>query len=131
MTELAVADFGQYAHSNQPVHHLLWMWAAAGERQKAGQWISRVVREMYGPGIDGFPGDEDNGEMSAWYIFAVMGFYPLCPGKPEYVYTTPQCSRLEVTLGNGAVLEIGNTLSNRKQESVWVTHAELMAGGRV
>lgn len=129
MTEMALADFGQYAHSNQPVHHLLWMWSAAGGREKAAPWISRVVREMYGPGIDGFPGDEDNGEMAAWYVFAIMGMYPLCPGKPEYVRATPHCEKLEVTLGNGAMLEINPNSDTGFRTPARVSHAEVMRGG--
>lgn len=129
MAEMALADFGQYAHSNQPVHHILWMWAYAGGREKADPWISRVVKELYGSGVDGFAGDEDNGEMSAWYLFAVMGFFPLCPGKAEYVRTRPRCEKLEVTLGNGAVLEIREDSRPLNDIPGRVTHAELMKGG--
>jgi predicted alpha-1,2-mannosidase len=131
MAEMALADFGQYAHSNQPVHQVLWMWSYAGEKEKAYHWISRVVNELYGSGVDGFPGDEDNGEMSAWYIFAAMGIFPLCPGKPEYVRTRPQVERMEVTLGNG------NTLSIRDPGPTWdsipdlLQHKTLMKGGEV
>jgi alpha-1,2-mannosidase, putative len=81
MTEMAMADFGQYAHSNQPVHHFLALYAQAGRPEKAVHWIHRVANELYTP--DSFPGDEDNGEMAAWYVFACLGMFPLCPGTPD------------------------------------------------
>ncbi len=87
MSEMAAVDFGQYAQSNQPSHHLPWLYAHAGAPEKAAYWVGRTVDELYSP--DRFPGDEDNGEMSAWYIFATLGFYPICPGKPEYICVSP------------------------------------------
>lgn len=83
MTEMAVANFGQYAHSNQPVHNTLFLYALCGEPEKTTHWVHRVANELYSP--DAFPGDEDNGEMAAWYLFAAMGIYPFCPGRPDYV----------------------------------------------
>lgn len=89
MTEMALAmdkhgeHFGQYAHSNQPVHGLLWMLAELGEGATAAHHIHRVCESLYTP--SDLPGDEDNGEMSAWYIFAAMGRFPLCPGSGRFV----------------------------------------------
>lgn len=89
MTEMALAKdsqgehFGQYAHSNQPVHANLWLLAALGETEAAARHIHRVCSSLYSP--TDLPGDEDNGEMSAWYVFAAMGKYPLCPGSGEFV----------------------------------------------
>lgn len=83
MTEMALAPFGQYAHSNQPVHNSLFFYSLFGHPEKTTHWVHRVARELYTP--DSFPGDEDNGEMSAWYIFACLGIYPFCAGTPEYV----------------------------------------------
>ncbi len=86
MTEMAaLSQFGQCAISNQPSFHLPWLFAALGEKQKTDYWVEKLVKEAFDWKPEGLPGDEDNGTMSAWYIFAVMGFYPLCPGKPEYV----------------------------------------------
>ena len=87
MTEMAAADFGQCAISNQPSFHLPYLYAALGEPDKAAYWVEKMCREAFSYREDGFPGDEDNGTMSAWYIFSCLGFYPLCPGKPEYVVT--------------------------------------------
>ena len=80
MTEMALADFGQYAHSNQPVHHVLYLFAAAGRPDLTQRWVRRVMDKMYGPGPDGFPGDEDNGEMASWFVLSALGLFPLCPG---------------------------------------------------
>jgi predicted alpha-1,2-mannosidase len=85
MTEMAAADFGQCAISNQPSFHLPYMFAYLGNQHMTDYWVQRICKEAFTSHTDGFPGDEDNGTMSAWYIFSMLGFYPLCPGKPEYV----------------------------------------------
>lgn len=87
MTEMAMANFGQYAHSNQPVHQFLMLYAQAGQPDKATHWIHRVANELYS--IDGFAGDEDNGEMAAWYVFACLGLFPTCPGTPDLLRFPP------------------------------------------
>lgn len=87
MTEMALAPFGQYAHSNQPVHNYLFLFALAGEPKKTAYWTKKVLRELYGS--NHFPGDEDNGEMSAWYVWTSLGLYPCCPGRAEYLQFQP------------------------------------------
>ncbi len=87
MTEMACADFGQYAHSNQPVHHALYLFAAAGRPDLTQRWTREVMSRLYTPQY--LPGDEDNGEMCAWYILNALGIYPLCPGHPSYVFGSP------------------------------------------
>lgn len=82
MTEMAVAGFGQYAHSNQPVHHALYLFAAAGRPDLTAHWVRRVMNELYSP--DRLPGDEDNGEMAAWYVLSAIGKFPHCPGRAEW-----------------------------------------------
>jgi predicted alpha-1,2-mannosidase len=90
MTEMAAVEFGQYAHSNQPVHHVLYLYTAVGHPSKTQHWVRRVLNELYGSGPDnGFAGDEDNGEMTVWYVFGALGFYPLCPGHPTYALGSP------------------------------------------
>ncbi len=89
MTEMAAVDFGQYAHSNQPVHHVLMMYAAAGAPERMQHWVRRVMNELYGSGPEGLCGDEDNGEMTAWFVLNAIGLFPLCPGNPEWVLTSP------------------------------------------
>ena len=85
MTEMALIDFGQMAISNQPSFHLPFLYAALGEQEKTDYWVERLVKETFTPTADGYPGDEDNGTTSAWYILATLGLYRLCPGKPEWV----------------------------------------------
>jgi predicted alpha-1,2-mannosidase len=87
MTEMAMAGFGQYAHSNQPVHGFLFLYALMGQPEKTSHWVRKVAAELYTP--DSLPGDEDNGEMSAWYVWATLGLYPQCPGKAGYVQFQP------------------------------------------
>ncbi len=104
MTEMAAAHLGQYAQSNQPSHHLPWLYTAVGAREKAAHYVRRAATELYSP--DRFPGDEDNGEMSAWYIFAVLGFYPVSPGKPEYITAKPLVDKIAIKLENNRQLTI-------------------------
>ena len=85
ITEMAAADFGQCAISNQPSFHLPYLYAALGEVEKTAYWVERICKEAFSDAADGFPGDEDNGSMALWYVFGVLGFYPFCPGKPEFV----------------------------------------------
>ena len=87
MTEMALAGFGQYAHSNQPVHGFLFLYALHGQPEKTSRWVRKVAGELYSP--DTLPGDEDNGEMGAWYVWATIGLFPNCPGKNEYARFDP------------------------------------------
>lgn len=123
MTEMAMADFGQCAISNQPSFHIPYLYSAVGYQDKTAYWVKRIVNEGFGE--DFFSGDEDNGSMSAWYIFSVMGFYPLCPSKPEYIKGVCCADRVRVTLGNGNTLEIKNGCTN---ETV-ILYEKLMNGG--
>ena len=85
MTEMAAADFGQCAVSNQPSFHIPYIYSALGETEKTAYWVKRICNEAFSYENDGFPGDEDNGTTAIWYIFGVLGFYPFCPGKKEFV----------------------------------------------
>lgn len=96
MSEMASVDFGQCAISNQPSFHIPWLYAALGERGKTEFWVEKIVKEAFSSGVDGFPGDEDNGTMAAWYVFACLGFYPLCPGKDEFVTGKPLFEKLTI-----------------------------------
>ncbi len=87
MTEVALVDFGQMAISNQPSFHLPFLYAVLGEQEKADFWVEKLAKEAFNSGECGYPGDEDNGTTSAWYVFATIGMYRLCPGKPEWVHT--------------------------------------------
>jgi len=144
MTEMAMVDFGQYAHSNQPSHGILWYYALAGKPEKTERLTRRVLAELYGPGVDGYCGDDDNGELSAWYIWASMGLYPFCPGSPDYVLGSPLFPKITVHTGDGRSLVIeapGNgpktpvvrkrTLSNLVLTDPRVSHADLFDLGRL
>ena len=87
MTEMALIDFGQMAISNQPSFHLPYLYAALGQQDKTDYWVERLVRETFSSGADGYPGDEDNGTTSAWYILATLGIYRLCPGSKEWLHS--------------------------------------------
>lgn len=85
ITEMAAADLGQCAISNQPSFHIPYIYSALGDVEKTAYWVEKICSENFSWRDDGFPGDEDNGTMAIWYIFGVLGLYPFCPGKPEFV----------------------------------------------
>lgn len=87
MTEMAAADFGQCAISNQPSFHLPYIYSALGDVEKTSYWVGKMCAEAFSYTDDGFPGDEDNGSMALWYVFSSIGIYPFCPGKNEFVRT--------------------------------------------
>ncbi len=89
MTEMALVDFGQMAISNQPSFHLPFMFAALGDVEKTEYWVKKLTEEAFAPTEDGYPGDEDTGTTSAWYILSVLGMYRLCPGKKEWIRFRP------------------------------------------
>lgn len=89
MTEMGLVDFGQCAISNQPCFHIPFMFAALGAQEKTDKLVARIINELFAPTTEGFPGDEDNGSMGAWYVFAALGIYPICPGNTELVRCKP------------------------------------------
>jgi predicted alpha-1,2-mannosidase len=124
MSEMAAVPFGQYAHSNQPVHHLLYLFSHAGRPDLAQLWVRKVMQNLYTP--DTFAGDEDTGSMSAWFVLSALGFYPVCPGKPEYTLGSPLFPRAVLHVPGGATFTIeakGNTA-----DTVFVRRAS--QGGR-
>ena len=136
MSEMAAVPFGQYAHSNQPVHHLLYIFAVAGRPALTRYWVRKVMEELYTP--DSFPGDEDTGSMSAWYVLSALGFYPLCPGVAEYTLGAAFFSSAKVRLPGGRVLgitadKVGAPATRAsldgKPLNLSVSHADLMRGG--
>ena len=106
MSEMAAVDFGQYAHSNQPSHHILYYYTLVGRLDKCGYWVRKTCEELYSPDADGLAGDEDNGEMSAWYVFSALGFYPFCPGSDQYVLGAPLFDKAIVRLSSGEKLVV-------------------------
>jgi len=96
--------FGQLEHNNQPSHHILWVPQAAGCSRTTEVWTRQVVDKLYSS--THFCGDEDNGEMGAWYVFSSLGFYPLVPGTGSYVTGSPLFSEVQIRLGNGKALTV-------------------------
>ena len=93
MTEMAAVDFGQCAISNQPSFHIPYIYSALGDVEKTAYWVRKLCNNAFSYENDGFPGDEDNGTTAAWFIFSVLGLYPFCPGKPEFVKGVKQVEK--------------------------------------
>jgi putative alpha-1,2-mannosidase len=140
MSEMAAVPFGQYAHSNQPVHHLLYIFAHAGRPDLTQFWVRKVMRDLYTP--ETFAGDEDTGSMSAWFVLSALGFYPLCPGRPEYTLGSPLFARSTLHLSSGVTFTIdaqgnspdavfvrGVSLAGEALTGNRINHSALMKGG--
>ncbi|MCD7977618.1 MAG: glycoside hydrolase family 92 protein, partial [Tannerellaceae bacterium] len=133
---------GQYAHGNQPIPHMIYLYNYAGEPWKTQYWAREVMRKMYSSGPDGYPGDEDQGQTSSWYVISAMGLYSVCPGTDQYVIGSPVFPKMTVQLENGNKLVIeaeNNTTATPYIQSAslngktftrnWLTYDELMNGG--
>lgn len=140
--EMQIMNMGQYAHGNQPIQHMIYLYNYAGQPWKTQYWIRRAMDQLYKPTPDGYCGDEDNGQTSAWYIFSAMGFYPVCPATDQYVLGTPLFKKMTITLANGKKLIINapaNSDDNKYVQSLqwngkpvntnWISHTELLKGG--
>ena len=106
ITEMQVADMGNYAHGNQPTQHMLYLYDWTDEPWKGQKHIREVMDRLYSAAPNGYCGDEDNGQTSAWYVFSALGFYPVCPASDEYAIGTPYFPEVKVMLENGKVLDI-------------------------
>ena len=139
--EMVVMNMGNYAHGNQPVQHMIYLYNYAGSPWKAQYRVRQVMERLYSPTPDGYCGDEDNGQTSAWYVFSALGFYPVCPASGEYVFGSPLFERATVHLegggsfvvdakGNGAGASyIGRMLLNGEEYSRnYISHGTLLNG---
>jgi predicted alpha-1,2-mannosidase len=104
--EMQIMNMGNYAHGNQPIQHMIYLYNYAGQPWKTQYWIREVMNRLYTPDSDGYCGDEDNGQTSAWYVFSALGFYPVTPAVDEYVIGAPLFKKVKVTLENGKTIEI-------------------------
>ena len=142
--EMTVMNMGNYAHGNQPIQHAIYLYNYAGRPWKAQYWLRQVMERMYSPTPDGYCGDEDNGQTSAWYVFSALGFYPVCPGTDEYVLGTPLFRKATLHLENGRSLVIeapDNGEGSPYVEALlrdgtpytknYLRHADLLQGGRL
>jgi predicted alpha-1,2-mannosidase len=142
MTEMAMINMGQYAHGNQPIQHMIYLYNYAGAPWKTQYWAREVMNKLYSSGPDGYPGDEDQGQTSSWYVISAMGLYSVCPGTDQYVIGSPVFPKMTIHLENGKTLILeaaGNSLENRYIQSAslngksftrtWLTYKELTEGG--
>lgn len=140
--EMQIMNMGQYAHGNQPIQHMIYLYNYAGQPWKTQYWVRRVMDQLYKPTPDGYCGDEDNGQTSAWYVFSAMGFYPVCPGTTQYVLGTPMFNKITVSLDNGKTLVINSPAASDNNKYVkevkrngvtyaknWLDHTDLQKGG--
>ena len=104
--EMQIMNMGNYAHGNQPIQHMIYLYNYAGKPWKAQYWLREVMDRLYTPTPDGYCGDEDNGQTSAWYVFSALGFYPVCPGSNQYVIGTPYFDKATLRLENGNQITI-------------------------
>lgn len=142
--EMQIANMGQYAHGNQPIQHMIYLYNYAGAPGKTQYWIREVLNRLYKPTPDGYCGDEDNGQTSAWYVFSALGFYPVCPATDEYVLGAPLFPKAVIHLENGNEIVLNapqNSAENRYVSSLqwnqaeytklFVKHSELLKGARL
>ena len=135
---------GCYNHGNEPAHHIAYLYNWSSQPYKTQYWLREIMNRFYQNNIDGLCGNDDCGQMSAWYIFSVMGFYPVCPGSDQYVLGAPYLPYLKVRLGHGRTLEIkapNVSDENRYVQKVswngqeisklYLTHEQLMQGGEL
>ncbi|MFC2313613.1 MAG: GH92 family glycosyl hydrolase [Prevotella denticola] len=104
--EMQIMNMGNYAHGNQPIQHMIYLYDYSGQPWKTQYWVREVMNRLYTAQPDGYCGDEDNGQTSAWYVFSALGFYPVCPGSTRYMIGTPYFRTAKVHLENGKTLTI-------------------------
>ena len=139
--EMQIVNMGQYAHGNQPIQHMLYLYNYAGEPWKTQYHVRDVMNKLYMATPDGYCGDEDNGQTSAWYVFSAMGFYSVCPASGQYVLGTPYFKKLTINLENGkkVIINAANnsdnnvyinsmTLNGKPYDLNWLSHQTLMQG---
>lgn len=144
MREMQVMDMGQYAHGNQPIQHMVYLYNYAGEPWKAQYRAREVMDKLYSATPDGYCGDEDNGQTSAWYVFSTLGFYPVCPGSNQYVLGSPLFKSVKIELENGNEISIDAAnnskenpyvetmkLNNKDYDKNYLTHEELLKGAKI
>ena len=141
--EMQIMNMGNYAHGNQPIQHMIYLYGYSGQPWKTQYWIRQTMQRMYNANPDGYCGDEDNGQTSAWYVFSAMGFYPVCPGAGEYVLGAPYFDEMTLHLENGRTVSIkanGNTddncyvnsltLNGKPYSKNYIKRSDLMQGAQ-
>ena len=141
--EMQIMNMGNYAHGKQPVQHMIYLYGYSGEPWKTQYWIRQTMQRMYNANPDGYCGDEDNGQTSAWYVFSAMGFYPVCPGAGEYVLGAPYFDEMTLHLENGRNVSIkandntddncyvnSLTLNGKPYSKNYIKRSDLMQGAQ-
>ena len=142
--EMQVMNMGQYAHGNQPIQHMIYLYNYVAQPWKAQYWLRQVMDKLYSANPDGYCGDEDNGQTSAWYVFSALGFYPVCPGSNQYVLGTPYFKNVKLHLEGGKTLDITAqncstenkyiqtmTLNGATYDKNYITYNDVMQGGSI
>ncbi|SHE32867.1 alpha-1,2-mannosidase, putative [Mariniphaga anaerophila] len=142
--EMRMMNMGQYAHGNQPIQHMVYLYNYSAQPWKSQYWAREVMSRLYSAAPDGYCGDEDNGQTSAWYVFSSLGFYPVCPASNQYVIASPLFQKVTLNLENGKKVTISapnNSSSNVYINQLFVddelysknflTHEILMNGARI
>lgn len=137
-------DTDQYWHGNEPGHQTAYIYAWAGYPWKTQQRIRKIIEEEYGTGLGGLSGNEDAGQMSAWLVFSMMGFYPVCPGVPYYILGTPSFEKVLIHQENGNSFRIkaqnlspenyyiqSATMNGSLYEKSWISHEDILAGSEL
>jgi predicted alpha-1,2-mannosidase len=140
--EMQIANMGQYAHGNQPIQHMIYLYNYGGAPWKTQYWVRETMNRMYAATPDGYCGDEDNGQTSAWYVFSAMGFYPVTPATDQYVIGAPLFKKVTLTLENGKTVVINAPANNDNNRYIktlkvngagydknWLSHSALQKGG--
>lgn len=142
MAEMEMANLGQYAHGNQPIQHMIYLYNYAGEPWKSQFWAREVMKKLYNATEDGYPGDEDQGQTSSWYVLSALGFYSVCPGTDEYVIGSPLFRKATITMEDGKkfIIEANNndtqnvyiqsaTLNGKSFDKNYVQYNDIINGG--
>jgi len=142
MTEMVMANMGQYAHGNQPIQHMPYLYNYAGQPWKSQYHARNIMTKLYNSTENGYPGDEDQGQTSSWYVLSAMGFYSVTPGTDEYILGSPMFKKITLNLENGNkfVIDAANNskdnvyiksakLNGKEYTANFIRHSDLMQGG--
>ena len=144
MREMQVMNMGQYAHGNQPIQHMPYMYNYSTQPWKTQYHVRNIMKKLYSANMDGYCGDEDNGQTSAWYVFSALGFYPVCPATDEYALGAPLFKSVKLNLANGKTMTIiadkadwenpyvqTMKVNGKKYTKNYLTHDLLLKGGKI
>ncbi len=139
--EMQIMNMGNYAHGNQPIQHMIYLYNYAGQPWKAQYWVHQVMDRLYSAAPDGYCGDEDNGQTSAWYVFSALGFYPVCPGSNQYIIGSPYLDKVTIHLENGKQVNFARegkgcyiqsmTIDGKPYTRNYLDHNRLMQGADI